>query len=70
MDLSISLSQRTCQKQTEWFAICTPSQKQYEMKRDEKFVAAVYAKNSQLTAQTTGFKYLICTSRSALTITK
>jgi hypothetical protein len=70
MDLSISLSQRTCQKQTEWSAVCTHSQKQHEIRCNEKFVAADYAKNLQLTAQTTRFKSLICTSRSALTTTK
>jgi len=51
MDLSISLSRRICQKQTESFAICTHSQKQYEMSRTQKFVAAVYAKNAQLRKQ-------------------
>jgi len=35
------------------------------MRRTQKLVATVYAKNSQLTAQTTS-----CTSRSALTTIK
>jgi hypothetical protein len=48
----------------------TQSQQQHEMRRTKKFVAAVYAKNSQITAQTTRFKYLICTSVCALTATK
>ena len=41
MDLSISLSQSTYQKQTDLFAIYTHSQKQRETGGTQKFVSAV-----------------------------